>query len=300
MRVLITGSSGLLGRRLRHRLEQRGDEVWTLDRRAQGGHSLAWLGNSAELEAQLPAGLDAVVHLAGSPIAVWPWTAAARARILESRTIPTCQLAEALAWRAARTGERPRLLSGSAVGLYRPGWPAVDETDPGAAASFLGQVCREWEAAALPAREAGLPLLWLRTGLVLDPAGGLLGRLLPLFRRGLGARLGAADLPWSWIHAEDWVEAVVWLLTAELTGPVNLCAPQPARQQEALGWLAERTGHRLLPGPPDWLVGLAGGRMARELLLESPAVHPARLLEGGFRFKHPQLHAALQDLVGPG
>lgn len=299
MRILLSGSTGLLGRALASRLEERGDEVWRLDRQPRGWRSLGWCSSSEELAARLPAGLDAVVQLAGSPLAVWPWNAATRRRILDSRVHSTQLLAEALARTASLEagGPPPHFLSASAIGLYRPGWPAVDESEPADPRRFLGQVCRDWEAATQAAGQAGLPVAWLRTGLVLDPAGGLLGRLLPLWRRGLGARLGPPELPWSWIHVEDWCAAVLWLLEHRLDGPFNLCAPNPVPQQSALDLLSRLTGRRALPAPPTWLLALLGGAMAREILLSASAATPGRLLLSGFTFRHESLEQALAHLL---
>lgn len=296
MRVLITASTGLLGRALHQDLTLRGHELWTLDRRAASVRGLAWPQTAAELAGLLPGGLDAVVNLAGSPIAQWPWTERVKQELWNSRVGRTALLAEALALRAHREGERPALLSASAIGITRCGWPALPE-EGAVADSFMGRLCRTWENAAEPAREAGLRLCLLRTGLVLDPAGGLLAKLLPVWRLGLGGRLGAADIPWSWIHREDWLGAVNFLLTERLDGPFNLCAPQPLTQAEALatlGRVLKRPAFLHLPGP---LLALAGGEMAREVLLQAPAALPRRLLQHGFTHRHPELEAALRQLL---
>jgi hypothetical protein len=297
MRILIAGSTGLLGRALVERLTRRGHELWTLDRQPVAPRGLAWPDSVAALADLLPPGLEGVVNLAGAPILRWPWTRNALAAIRASRVERTRQLAEALARRAA-TGAKPRLLSGSAVGIYRPGWPAVDEAGPAAAHSVVGRLCLEWEAAAQPAREAGLAVAWLRTGLVLDPAGGLLGRLLPVWRLGLGGRVGPPDLPWSWIHREDWLRAVDFILDGALDSPFNLCAPRPLPQSEALAELGRVLGRPGRLPVPSWLIRLAGGAMGRELLLQAPAAQPARLLEKGFTFQHGELGPALADLLG--
>lgn len=296
MRILVSGSTGLLGSRLARALEERGDEVWRLDRRPSGVRSLAWPGEMENLDAVLPEGLEAVVHLAGSPIAAWPWSESTRRLIHDSRILTTHRLAAALATRAAR-GERVHLLAGSAVGGLRPGWPVRDESSPLDGTGYLAAVVRDWEAAAAPARGAGLPVAFLRTGLALDTAGGLLGRLWPVWRRGLGLRLGSPELPWSWIHAEDWLRAVQHILDRGLDGPFHLCVPDPVPQRAAWEALDRVAGRRSWPGPPDALVALLGGAMARELLLSAPAARPGRLLETGFAFRHPDLEPALRQLV---
>lgn len=298
MRILVTASTGLLGRALTQHLAALGHELWTLDRRAAPTRGLAWPTQARDLAQVLPERLDAVVHLAGSPIAQWPWTARVKAELRASRVRTTQLLAEALALRAAATGEVPVLLSGSAVGCYRCGWPALDETGE-LAESFMGELVQAWEEAALPASEAGLRVLWLRTGLVLDPAGGLLARLLPLFRLGLGGRLGSAELPWSWIHRDDWLGAVHFLLQGTLSGPVNLCAPQPLPQSELVATLGRVLHRPARCHVPAWLLAL-GGSMAREVLMQAPAVRPRRLLEAGFQFRHPELEAALIQLLSAG
>jgi len=296
VRILISGSTGLLGSRLATTLEARGDEVWRLDRRPSGGRGLAWPGEADDLEAILPADLDAVVNLSGSPIAAWPWTPATRRLIHDSRIRTTTRLARALAARAAR-GERIHFLAGSAVGGLAPGWPARDEGAPLDGSGFLAAVVRDWESAARPAQDAGLAVAFLRTGLVLDAAGGLLGRLWPVWRRGLGLRLGSPELPWSWIHAEDWLRAALHILDRRLEGPFHLCVPDPLPQREAWAALDRVAGRRSWPGPPDALVGLLGGAMARELLLAAPAARPARLQEAGFTFRHVELGPALRQLL---
>lgn len=296
MRILISGSTGLLGSRLARSLEARGNEVWRLDRRPSGERSLAWPDEADSLDAVLPGGLDAVVNLSGSPIAAWPWTPSTRRLIHDSRIRTTTRLALALAARAAR-GERVQLLAGSAVGGLAPGWPVRGEDAPLDGSGFLAEVVRDWEAAATPAREAGQTVAFLRTGLVLDLAGGLLGRLWPVWKRGLGLRIGSPELPWSWIHAEDWTRAVLHVLDQRLEGPFHLCVPDPLPQREAWSALDRVAGLRSWPGPPDALVGLLGGAMARELLLAAPAARPARLLEAGFTFRHPDLEPALRHLL---
>lgn len=296
MRILVSGSTGLLGSRLARALEERGDEVWRLDRRPSGPRGLAWPGETDDLDALLPGGLEAVVHLSGSPIAAWPWSGPTRRLIRESRVQSTRRLAKTLARRAAR-GERVHLLAGSAVGGLRPGGPVRDEAAPLDGTGFLAAVVRDWEAAATPAREAGLPVAFLRTGLALDAAGGLLGRLWPVWRRGLGLRLGSPELPWSWIHVEDWTRAVLHILDRGLDGPFHLCVPDPVPQRAAWEALDRVAGRRSWPGPPDALVALLGGSMARELLLSAPAARPGRLLESGFAFRHPVLEPALRHLL---
>lgn len=297
MRVLVTGSTGLLGQALVHRLRIDGHAVWTLDRQSRGEQSLAWPLDAGQLAARLPSGLDTIVHLAGAPIATWPWTAAVRAELWASRVERTAGLARALVQLAEREGRAPHLISASAVGIYRCGWPAMDEDGPRESGTFMGRLCQAWEAATQPAREAGASVGFLRTGLVLDPNGGLLAKLLPVWKLGLGGCLGPRDTPWSWIHREDWLDALRFLLEKRLDGPYNLCAPHPLRQEEALRCLGRVLGRRGSLHVPGWLLHL-GGQMPREVLLQAPAALPRRLLEAGFHFHHPELEEALKTLLG--
>lgn len=296
LRVLVTGSTGLLGRALCQDLDGRGHEVWTLDRRASGPRSLVWTQDAGSLARLLPAELGAVVHLAGAPIATWPWTSATKQVLWDSRVGSTGRLAQALASLARNDGGRPLLISGSAVGIYPSGWPAVDEDGPVNAESFMGQLCLAWEGATEAARDAGLRVAILRTGLVLDPAGGLLAKLLPVWKAGLGGCLGSRDTPWSWIHREDWLGAVRFILKESLDGPFNLCAPQPLPQAEALRCLGRVLRRPGVCHVPAFLLKL-GGEMAREVLLQAPAARPRRLLEAGFTFRHGELEQALIHLL---
>jgi uncharacterized protein len=299
MNLLLGGAGGLLGTRLRQRLEARGDRILRLVRgRARTAEEIAW-EPLASLHERLPERLDGVLHLAGEPVFGLRWTRAKKERIRASRGPWTAALVEALLERRAAGAALPRLLSASAIGYYDPALAGVaDEDSPADPRDFLSQVCLEWEAPLRRWQAAGGSSAVLRTGLVLAREGGVLARLLPAWRLGLGGRLGPAGLPWSWIHAADWVEAVLFLLERPgLCGPFNLCGPEPANQARvnaALAATLRRPGWLHLPA---WLLRLLLGEMAGGLLLRGPAVRPARLLDAGFRFQHPVLEEALADLL---
>lgn len=297
MHVLITGAGGLLGRRLSARLEARGDRVARLGRRPSGPDSLAW-DPFHSLAERLPAGLDAVIHLAGEPVFGLRWTAAKKRRIRDSRRRPTAALGAALAARALSGGGPLRWLSASAIGVYDPALRGpVGEDAPADPSDFLGSVCLEWEA-PLADPPPGLSTAALRTGLVLAPEGGALPRLLPPWRLGLGGRLGPAATPWNWIHVEDWVDAALFLLERpDLTGPFNLLAPQATDQAGAARALSRALRRPSWLHAPAWALRLLLGEMADGLLLRGPAVRPDRLLEAGFRFRHGDLDEALADLL---
>lgn len=298
MRVLISGGSGFLGRALSQALSARGDTPVWLSRApasAQAPAGAAVLGYDA-LGPDLA--FDAVVNLAGAGIAERRWSDARKQALFDSRLLPTRAL---VAWmRRART--RPRvLLSGSAVGWYGrwpPGAPALDERS-GAHDEFVHALCAHWERTALEAVALGVPVTLLRTGVVLHPDGGMLQRLLPLFRHGLGARLGDGRQVLSWISRDDWVDAVLALLDqhaarapAAMVGPVNLCAPEAVSNAEFTRVLAAAVGRRARLRLPAAGLRLALGEMST-LLLDGQRVVPARLLAAGHRFRHPELDALL-------
>ncbi|MCD9030629.1 TIGR01777 family oxidoreductase [Luteimonas sp. Y-2-2-4F] len=298
MRILISGGSGFLGRALSRALLERGDApVW-----------LSRDPSSVAPPAAVPArhydtlgaddAFDAVVNLAGAGIAERRWGDARKQELFDSRLVPTRRL---VAW-MRRAKARPRvLLSGSAVGWYGrqpPGAPALDERSE-AHDEFVHALCAQWERAALEAVPLGVPVTLLRTGVVLHPEGGMLQRLLPAFRRGLGARLGDGRQVLSWVSREDWVDAVLALLDqhlarapAAMVGPVNLCAPEAATNAEFTRSLAAAVGRPARLGLSATLLRLAFGEMST-LLLDGQRVSPARLLAAGHRFRHPNLDALL-------
>ncbi len=240
-------------------------------------------------------GLDAVVHLAGESIAGGRWTAARRDRIRRSRIDATALLAGTL----ARLARPPRVfVCASAVGYYGDRGDEVLHEDSGSGAGFLADLCRDWEAAASPARAAGIRVVYARSGTVLSTAGGMLPRVLPLFRLGLGGVLGSGAQYLSWIALADHIGALQYLLGADgIAGPVNLVAPHAVTNREftrALG----RALRRPTPLPvPAAALRLAFGRLADEALLASTRVEPARLLASGYRFRYPDLGAALAALL---
>jgi uncharacterized protein (TIGR01777 family) len=242
--------------------------------------------------------VDAVIHLAGENVGA-RWTAARKRRIRDSRIRGTRVLTEAL----ARVRHRPRVLvSASAIGIYgNRGDEVLTENSPPneAVPDFLMEVAEAWEAAADPARAAGIRVVHPRFGLVLTPAGGALGKMLLPFRLGLGGRLGSGDQWISWISIDDVVGAILHVLLAEsFSGPVNLVAPEPVRNRDFTTILARVLSRPALLPVPAAALRLAMGEMATATLLSSIRVVPKRLLASGYRFQHLDLETALEAMLG--
>jgi uncharacterized protein (TIGR01777 family) len=292
VRVAVTGSSGLIGAALLPALRDAGHEVLVLVRREpRAPDEVGWDPAAGALAAERLRGLDAVVHLAGATIGR-RWTAGRKREILESRTKPTRLLAEAL----AELEPRPRaLVSASAIGFYGDRGDEQLSERSGRGEGFLAEVVEAWEAAAQPARDAGIRVVNLRQGLVLSRDGGALQRLLTPFRLGVGGRIGSGRQWWSWVAPADVVGAYLWALEApDAAGAVNVTAPHPVTNAEfarALGRALRRPSALPLPAAA---VRLLLGEMGEELLLASQRVLPVRLEESGYEFAAPELEDALE------
>ena len=294
MQIAITGSTGLIGTALVRALRDGGRTVVRLvRRRPSAGDEVRW-DPFGEVDTAALEGVDAVVHLAGAGIGERRWTSCYRQQIRDSRVEGTRTLARALAGM-----RRPPsvLVSASSVGFYGDtGDRAVDEDAPGGA-GFLAEVCRDWEAAARPAAEAGIRVVHPRTGLVLAREGGLLGKTLPLFRAGLGGRLGTGRQWMSWISIADQVAALRFLIDRDLDGPVDLTAPEPVTNADYTRALGQALHRPALLVAPAAALRLVLGGLADEAALVSQRVLPARLVKAGFRFRHPDLASALADVM---
>lgn len=295
--IAITGSSGLVGTALTTRLRAEGHRVVPVVRREAGDGEVAWDPARGTIDATGLDGLDAVVNLAGAGIGDERWTPARKALLRSSRVDGTTLLARTLAGLA----HPPRvLLSGSAIGIYGDRGDEVLTESSGSGEGFLPDLCRAWEAATRPAEEAGIRVAHLRTGLVLAPDGGMLDRLVPLFRFALGGRLGRGRQYWPWVALDDEVGAIRWLIDHDVRGPVNLTGPRPvtnAAFTRALGRAVHRPA--VLPVPPFGPDLLLGRELAHELLFASARVVPAALEAGGYAFRHPDLASALEAAVTP-
>jgi uncharacterized protein (TIGR01777 family) len=297
-RILVTGASGFLGTALTRRLSRDGHQVIPLGRRPRSPGAPSWDPATGRLDPATFAGVDAVVHLAGASIAGGLWTRARKRRIRESRVEGTTLLARTMAGLA----EPPRVLvSISAVGIYGDrGDTVLDETSP-AGSGFLAEVGMAWEAATQAAGQAGIRVVLPRLGIVLDPGGGMLRQLLPVFRLGLGARLGSGRQWMSWVVMADLLEALVLLIHApELSGPVNIVTPEPATNAQFTAALAAALHRPAFLRAPAPILRLAMGQLADELLLGSQRCAPGRLGQAGFQFTHPEIGGALAALVGEG
>ena len=295
--VTVSGSSGLIGSALLERLRQDGHTVVPMVRRPAKDGEIHYDPRNGVLDPESLVGVDAVVHLAGAGIGDRRWTDRYRREILESRTLSTSLIAEAMASVANRGGPRV-LLSGSAIGLY--GATGDEELNERSTAGdgFLADVCRAWEAATSPAEDAGVRVVHLRTGIVLSPRGGALKKLLPLFRFGLGGRMGSGRQWQSWISLDDEVGAIVFLLTADISGAVNLTAPAPVTNAEFTKVLASTLSRpALVPVPSFGPKLLLGGELADALLFTGQRVLPERLTDAGYSFEHPTLSEALGTLL---
>ena len=297
MDVAITGSSGLIGSALAEHLRAGGHRVVRVVRGdgATGADEVRWDPSSGDIDAAGLEGLGAVVHLAGESIGGGRWNEKRKRRVLESRTRGTSLLAQTLAGLQRPPGV---LLSGSAIGYYGDRGDEELTEESGRGDGFLSDVVVAWEDAATPATEAGIRTVFLRTGLVLAGHGGVLKPQLPLFKAGLGGRLGGGRQWQSWVSLPDEVGAIVHLLTSDVAGPVNLTGPRPVRQVDfakTLGQVLRRP--TFLPVPKFGPRLLLGREMADELLFASQRALPVRLEADGYRFQHVTLEAALRAVL---
>lgn len=296
--VLVTGGTGFIGRRLCRVLIDAGHRVTVLTRdkrkaRLFGGR-ITLIGSLDDLDDQ--ARFDAVINLAGEPIAEGRWTAARRRAILASRV----GITEAVVRFVARARHKPVvLLSASAVGFYGTDPDAVFDEDSLPKPAFTHEVCEAWEAAALVARRHGLRVCLLRFGLVLGSEGGALARMLPPFEFALGGPIGRGRQWMSWIHLDDAVGLLLHALAdVELSGPLNVTAPRPARNRDFTAALGRALGRPAVLPLPAPVLRLALGQMAEELLLSGQQVAPKKALAAGYRYLHPNLGPALAQILG--
>src|SRR5262245_4949397 len=298
MKVVVTGSSGLIGSALVPALTAGGHIVRRLVRRSPAAGEVWWDPVAGALGPGALDDADAVVHLAGESIAAARWSAAKQARIRDTRVRSTLLLARSM----AALDRRPKVfVSASAVGFYGDrGDELVDEgTGPGR--GFLAEVCMEWEAATGPAADAGVHVANVRLGVVLSRHGGALSKMLPPFRVGAGGPVGTGRQYMSWISIADVVGAIEHLLRIEpLTGPVNLVAPDAVTNGEFTKTLGRVLRRPTVLPVPAFALRLFLGEVADEMLLASTRVRPSRLLDSGYRFRVPRLEAALRNLLGKG
>ena len=289
-RIAVTGASGLIGTALVGYLKSQGHTVQRLVRRAAvSSEEITWDPIAGTVDMDALAGVDAVIHLAGAGVGDKRWTKKYKSEILNSRLLGTTTIAKAVAI------VKPQVfISASAIGWYgESGNRAVVESDR-VGDDFLAAVCREWESAADLAGD--VRTVKLRTGIVLDPTGGALGKMLPIFRFGLGGKLSNGKQWWSWITLHDQIRAIAFLLESKVSGPVNLTSPNPVTNSEFTAGLA-RALHRpaLFPVPALALKIVLGGFSSE--VLGSKKVMPQTLTEAGFTFDYPHISSALEKLV---
>ncbi|MCQ4324077.1 TIGR01777 family protein [Stutzerimonas stutzeri] len=297
MNILLTGGTGLIGRALCRRWIAEGHRLWVWSRAPERvaqvcGPQVQGVG---ELQQITTVPLDAVINLAGAPIADRPWTKARKTLLWDSRVKLTEHLLE---WFARREQRPALLISGSAMGWYGDaGEHRLTEADPVVTSDFASQLCNAWEERASEATALGMRVVLVRTALVLARDGGFLQRLLPLFRLGLGGRLGTGRQWMSWVHIEDQIGLIDFLLHHPgASGPYNACAPAPVRNADFARSLAHCLHRPLLLPVPAVVMKATLGELAG-LLLGGQHGQPARLQDEGFRFRFGDLDAALADLL---
>jgi uncharacterized protein (TIGR01777 family) len=292
-KILVSGSSGLIGAALVPALQSNGYEVVRLVRGASASGRVGW-DPARPLAPESVSGFEVIIHLAGESI-VGRWTEAKKRRIRESRVQGTRALAEAL----AKAPQPPRLLiSASAIGYYGNRGEETLREDSSSGDGFLPEVCREWEAAAEPASKAGIRAVQMRFGVVLSALGGALQKMLLPFRMGVGGKVGNGRQWMSWIAIDDLVGAIQHVIkTDTLRGPVNGVGPGPVRNAEFTRTLASVLSRPAIFPMPGFAARLAFGQMADELLLASQRVEPAKLMASGYVFQKPDLSTALEDIL---
>lgn len=296
MKILISGSTGFVGSALVPFLEEHGHSVHRLVRHAPkpGRGDIQWDPEAGTIEKSALEGFDAVIHLSGENIGE-RWSAEKKRRIRDSRVKTTQLLAESL----ASLDQPPRvMISASAVGYYgnRGDEVLTEESPPGK--MFLSEVCREWEAAAEAAAKAGIRVVNTRMAPVISPNGGVLAEILPLFKKGLGGKIGSGRQYMSWIAMEDMLRAELHILNTEsLRGPVIVASPNPVTNEEftrIMGRVLEKPTTLIAPA---FALRLRFGAMADEVLLQSARLSPVKLMASGFEFRYPDLEETLRHLL---
>ena len=297
MDIAITGASGLIGTALSASLTSQGHRPIALVRRAAkaGADEIQWDPAGGTIDAASLEGIDAVVHLAGAGIGDKRWTDDRKKVIRDSRTAGTSVLATALAGLSAKPSV---FVSGSGIGYYgSQGDSVLTEADP-AGTGFLAEDCVEWEAATAPASDAGIRTALARTSVVMSDQGGTLKKQLLLFKLGLGGRFGPGTQWLSWISLTDEVRALEFMITNDIAGPVNLCAPNPVTNLEftkALGSVLKRP--TLVPVPLFGPKLLFGSELVEQLILASQKGMPSVLTNAGFTFEDPELEPTLHRIL---
>ncbi len=297
LRIVIGGASGFLGSGLVAELLKRGDAVVRLVRRPiQADDEVQWDPAAGHIEPGALAGADAVVNLGGVGIGDRRWNESHKEAILESRVQATSTLAAAI----AEVDDPPGVfVSSSAIGYYgdRGDETLTEQSPPGPDDDYLVHVTKLWEQAAIPVSAAGVPLAFLRTGIVLGD-GGVLSRMLLPFKMGLGGRMGSGEQWWSWISLDDHVRATLWVIDRQLNGAFNLTAPNPVRNAEFAASLAKALGRpAILPIPQFALKAVLGAERAQALVFTSARVLPRALESSGFEFRHPRIDEAWSDVL---
>jgi len=318
MKVLITGSTGMIGQAVCRRLHERGDTPIRLLRpgsrrshdSAQSGErsggdeasgaerieTASWDPQTGRIDEDALQRADALIHLAGENIASGRWTASKKARIRDSRVGPTEKLAQAL--REAPSSPST-WIAASAIGIYGQSLePTPLEESAGVGEGFLADVAAGWERATEPAAEAGLRVVHARLGIVLSRRGGAMPAMLPIFKLGLGGPVGSGRQYWSWIALDDVVEAMLFLLDRDaVRGPVNFTAPNPVTNREFTRTLGRVLSRPTALSVPAWAARLALGEMADPMLIKGARVFPQRLENEGFQFRFPDLEPALRHVL---
>lgn len=291
MRIAISGASGLLGSVLVPELRARGHDVLRLVRReARTPDEVEWDPGAGTIDRARLAGVEALVNLSGANLDQ-RWTERSKGEILESRTRTTSLLAITAAELEPRAAA---LVCAGGVTIYgdRGDEVLTEESEPGG--GFLADVARQMEAASQPARDAGVRVVHFRQGMILSREGGALARMLPFFRLGLGGPVGGGKQWWSWVSVADAVSAYGFVLEADLAGPVNLMAPNPLPSRQFAKALGRAIGRPAVLPAPGFAMKMLFGQRAEEVLLFGQRALPARLLEAGFEFAHPELDVALE------
>lgn len=296
-KILISGSSGLIGSHLSVYLSENGYAIRRLVRQRdiKTGSKIFWDPLEKIIDPSSLDGFDVVIHLAAASIASWPWSHKKKLKIKNSRVHATHFLSK----RLAKLDTKPRsLICASATGYYGDRGEEFLDEDSSAGRGFLSEVCQEWEAAVKPARQAGIRVANLRFGMVLSPENGILAKLLPVFKLGLGAVVGNGKQYLPWVSITDVSRIIKHVIEkSELQGPINVVTPSPVTQAELSKCLARVLNRPLLFTVPSFILKATMGQMAEDLLLTSIRAIPKKLIDSSYTFEHPELEPALRSLL---